>query len=215
MGLQIHQGDPEIIPIVTDTDLNPAKSSNLDENSRVPMFNHDQFFNSHSFGSDPSDLLKHSAWYQPGLSRDISVEILSSEPVGSFLVRCSETRPDAFALSLRVPNGSVIHYLIISNQGGWRIKGSNKAFTSLSTLIIHHSIMSELLPCPLLIHGDSIGDDEGQLGSDQFDLSDYPDLLFTLRKAFGSTLDLRTSSQPSTSPQSVTSSEASNVSSLI
>ena len=54
--------------------------------------------------------------------RDISVEILSPLPTGAFLVRCSESRPDAYALSVKVPNQSIVHYLVISNQEGWKIK---------------------------------------------------------------------------------------------
>lgn len=210
LGVYLPNGDEFLSPIVSDTDsgLSDNPTNGFENHSRVPMSNHDQFV-SNAFGNDPSNHLKHAAWYQPGLSREISMEILSSEPVGSFLVRCSESRLDSFALSLKVPNGSVIHYLIISNQNGWRIKGSAKAFSSLSTLIIHHSVMSELLPCPLLIHGDPL-DDEEDPTSDQFDLADYPDLLFTLRKAFGSSLDLNVPTHPSQSPLSVASSEGSN-----
>jgi hypothetical protein len=54
--------------------------------------------------------------------REISVEILSPQPVGSFLVRCSESRLDSLALSVKVPNQSIVHYLIISNGQGWKIK---------------------------------------------------------------------------------------------
>ena len=59
------------------------------------------------------------------LFRNLSVEILSPLPVGSFLLRVSESRPDAFALSLKLPNQSIVHYLVISNQEGWKIKVLN------------------------------------------------------------------------------------------
>ena len=61
------------------------------------------------------------------LPRDISVEILSPLCAGAFLVRCSESRPDSFALSVKVPNQSIVHYLIISNQQGWKIKVTPRA----------------------------------------------------------------------------------------
>ncbi|TRY79786.1 hypothetical protein TCAL_17052 [Tigriopus californicus] len=194
LGVYLPNGDEFLSPIVSDTDsgLSDSPTNEFESHSRVPMSNHDQFVST-AYGNDPSNHLRHAAWYQPGLSR------------------CSESRLDSFALSLKVPNGSVIHYLIISNQHGWRIKGSTKAFSSLSTLIIHHSVMSELLPCPLLIHGDPL-EDEQDPTADQFDLADYPDLLFTLRKAFGSSLDLSVPTHPSQSPLSVASSEGSNAS---
>ena len=54
--------------------------------------------------------------------REISVEILSPLPVGSFLVRCSESRMDSLALSVKVPNSTIVHYLITSGSHGWKIK---------------------------------------------------------------------------------------------
>ena len=48
--------------------------------------------------------------------RDITSEILSERPEGSFVVRQSTSRPDCFALSVRVPSGSIAHYLINAVQ---------------------------------------------------------------------------------------------------
>lgn len=146
------------------------------------------------------------------------------------MVRRSESRPDSFALSLKVPiiiSQSIVHYLIISsNSGGggikaWRIKvntadrsnspiaflltirifllqGSCKTFSSLFSLVVHHSVMSELLPCTLLLAQQQRFDHS----DDDDDLSDYPDLLFTLRKAFGSTANLAAAHSPSSSSSS-------------
>ena len=50
------------------------------------------------------------------------MEILSPLPVGSFLVRCSESRIDSLALSVKVPNSAIVHYLITSGGHGWKIK---------------------------------------------------------------------------------------------
>ena len=44
--------------------------------------------------------------------RDITIEILSDKPVGSFVVRQSWSTPENLALSLRIPAGSISHYLI-------------------------------------------------------------------------------------------------------
>jgi hypothetical protein len=37
------------------------------------------------------------------------------------------------------------------------LKGFTKEFPSLTSLIVHHSVMQELLPCPLLLHRPSSG----------------------------------------------------------
>lgn len=122
--------------------------------------------------------LRNAAWYQPGLSREIVNEVLSDTsplhqqlPHGTFLVRSSLTHPDSFALSIKVPlpisssssamgsqgNGSsssssasIAHYLIIASLShGYRINGSVKSFPTLYSLIVHHSVMKEVLPCTL------------------------------------------------------------------
>ncbi|CRL06792.1 CLUMA_CG019489, isoform A [Clunio marinus] len=95
--------------------------------------------------------LKGAPWFQAGLPREISLEILSRQNPGAFLVRQSESKMGCFALSLRVPPPApkVAHYLIMRTQRGFKIKGFTKEFSSLRALITHHSVMKELLPIPL------------------------------------------------------------------
>ncbi|XP_075161677.1 EGFR adapter protein-like isoform X2 [Haematobia irritans] len=95
--------------------------------------------------------LKGAPWFQAGLPREISLEVLSKQSPGSFLVRQSNTKPGCFALSLRVPPPApkVAHYLILKTPNGYKIKGFTKEFSSLRALITHHSVMPELLPVPL------------------------------------------------------------------
>ena len=95
-------------------------------------------------------LLKCAPWFQAGIPRytivcliaarrtvnnfallifrEISLEILQQEPVGSFLVRHSTSKPGCFALSLRVPkdyqSAAIAHYLIIQTNRGFKIKVS-------------------------------------------------------------------------------------------
>nr|XP_036671989.1 selenoprotein P isoform X2 [Drosophila suzukii] len=97
--------------------------------------------------------LKGAAWFQAGIPREISLEVLSRQNPGAFLVRQSSTKPGCFALSLRVPPPSprVAHYLILRTQRGYKIKGFTKEFSSLKALITHHSVMPELLPVPLTL----------------------------------------------------------------
>lgn len=68
--------------------------------------------------------LKGAPWFQSGLPREISLEILSRQNPGAFLVRQSESKMGCFALSLRVPPPApkVAHYLILRTQRGYKIK---------------------------------------------------------------------------------------------
>ena len=101
--------------------------------------------------------------------------MLNEEPEGAFLVRESTTKKGCFALSLRVPiqfqPTGIAHYLIMKTQRGYKIKvsvtiaslkyevklmldflflqGFTKEFPCITSLITHHSVMPELLPCPL------------------------------------------------------------------
>ncbi|XP_050295063.1 EGFR adapter protein-like isoform X2 [Anthonomus grandis grandis] len=97
--------------------------------------------------------LRMAPWYQEGIPREIALEILSQEPIGAFMVRRSTTKIGCFALSVRVPRSfqprGIAHYLIMKTNRGYRIKGFTKDFPSLGSLIAHHSVMPELLPCPL------------------------------------------------------------------
>ncbi|XP_061397757.1 EGFR adapter protein-like [Musca vetustissima] len=123
--------------------------------------------------------LKGAPWFQAGIPREISLEVLSKQPPGSFLVRQSNTKPGCFALSLRVPPPApkVAHYLILKTANGYKIKGFTKEFSSLRALITHHSVMPELLPVPLnlprpttnMSHGSHARGDRGGFESGQFD----------------------------------------------
>uniref|UniRef100_A0A336LUA7 CSON004937 protein n=1 Tax=Culicoides sonorensis TaxID=179676 RepID=A0A336LUA7_CULSO len=95
--------------------------------------------------------LKGASWFQAGIPREISLEVLSRQPPGAFLVRQSTTKIGCFALSLRVPPPApkVAHYLILRTIRGYKIKGFTKEFSTLTALITHHSVMPELLPVPL------------------------------------------------------------------
>ncbi|CAG0914448.1 unnamed protein product [Notodromas monacha] len=97
--------------------------------------------------------LRGAPWFQAGIPREIALEVLNEEPEGAFLVRESTTKKGCFALSLRVPKhfqpSGIAHYLIMRTQRGYKIKGFMKEFPCLTSLITHHSVMPELLPCPL------------------------------------------------------------------
>ncbi|GIY79090.1 hypothetical protein CEXT_139051 [Caerostris extrusa] len=73
--------------------------------------------------------LRNVAWFQAGIPREIALEVLAEKPEGSF--------------------HRIAHYLILQTNKGYKIKGFTKEFKSLKALITHHSVMPELLPCPL------------------------------------------------------------------
>ena len=58
--------------------------------------------------------------------RDLTLEVLSREPEGAFVVRESNSRNSGLALSVRVPldfhPGGIAHYLIVRAPKGFRIK---------------------------------------------------------------------------------------------
>lgn len=100
------------------------------------------------------DELKEAPWFQAGLPRKISLDILLQQPPGSFLVRQSESHKKCFVLSLRVPPlepPKLAHYLIEKPRRGFIIKGFSKEFSSIKSLIVHHSVLKEQLPTPLLL----------------------------------------------------------------
>jgi len=140
---------------------------------------------------------EQSSWYQPHLPRDLAVKILSECPVGSFVVRNSQSQMSSgcLALTVRVPrsfNGSgILHYLILVTEAGFRIKGFSKVFSSLSGLVVHHSVMKENLPCRLIVD-DGAGDDTDGDSDKESDFADldadpeYPGILSRLREQFNS-----------------------------
>lgn len=98
--------------------------------------------------------LKCASWFQAGLPREISLEILLQQPPGSFLVRQSESHSKCFALSMRVSPidpPKLAHYLIEKSRRGYRFKGFMKDFSSLTSLVIHHSVLKEQLPTALIL----------------------------------------------------------------
>ncbi|XP_073991287.1 EGFR adapter protein-like isoform X2 [Rhodnius prolixus] len=123
--------------------------------------------------------LKTAPWFQAGIPREITLEVLGQEPVGSFMVRESTSKPGCFALSLRVPHEfqplGIAHYLILRTNKGYKIKGFTKEFPSLTALITHHSVMPELLPCPLSLSRYNPSFDKSDSSRDFADIDTDPD----------------------------------------
>ena len=120
-------------------------------------------------------LTEECSWYQPYIQREVAVKVLVDCPVGSFVIRHSQTHgTGTLALTVRVPksfNGTgILHYLVVGSEAGWRIKGFTKVFPNLSALVVHHSVMKESLPCRLVV------EDDGSCGGDSDRESDFADI---------------------------------------
>lgn len=132
--------------------------------------------------------LKGAPWFQAGIPREIALEVLAQEPVGSFMVRESTSKPGCYALSLRVPRdfhpSGIAHYLIMRTNRGYKIKGFTKEFSTLTALITHHSVMPELLPCPLCLSRYNPTFRKLDSSQDMVDIDEDPDynLLADFRK---------------------------------
>ncbi|CAF4058865.1 unnamed protein product [Rotaria sp. Silwood2] len=103
------------------------------------------------------DLKSISRWYRPYLEREAVCDVLQQADYGAFILRDSTTQPDCYALSIKVPKftheSNIVHYLIektmVNNSPVYRIKGTIKQFPTLLSLLIHHSVMPEILPITL------------------------------------------------------------------
>ncbi len=85
------------------------------------------------------------SWYQPDLPRERVYECLSDQEIGSFIIRLSNTCKNCYALSIRVPyfanQNGIAHYLITKNSRGFKLKGVEKEFKTLKSLVTHYSVM--------------------------------------------------------------------------
>lgn len=106
------------------------------------------------------DLLKECEWYQPGLSREIAEEIVAKQPVGSFLIRDSHSKPGSFVMTVKVPSEckstGVANFLIDkSSEGCFKIKGFEPIFPSLFDLVGFYGSYKQDIPCQLLLGSDN------------------------------------------------------------
>ncbi|XP_033763686.1 tensin-4-like isoform X1 [Pecten maximus] len=138
------------------------------------------------------ETLRHASWYQAGIPREIALEILQQEDIGSFIVRDSSTHPGCYALSVRVPKfenpTGISHYLILKTQRGVKLKGLEKEWPDLIALVTHHTVMSEMLPCTLRLPHKSTNPtfkdsdkDEKEDDPDYQRLSDFSSMMDTLK----------------------------------
>ena len=118
-----------------------------------------------------------SSWFQPTVNRSDACLILRSSKPGNFLVRRSSSC-DALVLSMAgVMEEEVFHLLILTNQTGVRVQGTQKVFPNIYSLIIHLSIMQESLPCNLLFNtSESDTETSDYHDDDMVDIGTEPEL---------------------------------------
>ena len=82
------------------------------------------------------------------INRDLAMTVLANEPLGSFMVRKSETQPGTLALSVRVPKTfhplGITHYIIIRVETGYQIKVRNSQHGVRASQ--QEQLMSNLFP---------------------------------------------------------------------
>jgi len=109
-----------------------------------------------SFNSSSEDL-NDAVWFQPNMPRENVQIFLSNKEIGSFVIRLSNTCRDCFALSIRVPyfanQNGIAHYLIVRNNKGYKLKGVDKEFKSLKSLVTHYSVMQGKIYFYLIFFG--------------------------------------------------------------
>lgn len=97
--------------------------------------------------------LSSVSWFHSGIVGNFALELLQHQKPGSFIIHRASLKSDTFVLSLRVssPQQKVVHHLIVNSNRGYRLKGAKKVFPTLTSLVTHHSVMSEQLPLTLLL----------------------------------------------------------------
>jgi hypothetical protein len=107
-------------------------------------------------------------WYKSDYNREQAENYLLAHEIGTFVIRKSETIQDCHVLSVKVPkyiNASEIsHYLIVkskstslsslhqakkSSKSVYSVRGYNKEFSDLKSLVTHCSFMRDIIPVTL------------------------------------------------------------------
>jgi hypothetical protein len=98
-------------------------------------------------------------WYNETYNRLQTESYLADKEIGVFVVRKSETHQDCYVLSVKVPKymnfNEVAHYLILQTRANNKkemcfcVKGFQKEFQDLKSLVTHCSMMRDILPIML------------------------------------------------------------------
>ncbi len=113
-------------------------------------------------------------WFHGFQSKSDSTKLLEVEPVGTFMVRFSSTKPGSFALAHTMPNNIVNHVIIHTRENGFAVREESreKLFPSVAHLIEAYSTLlsqpySQTFHRQLWWHGDISGDEASELLKDK------------------------------------------------
>ena len=108
-------------------------------------------------------------WFVVGLPRAevkmMALTIVREGQVGDFLVRDVQSEPNAYGLSVKGPEGTMLSFLIVKNPSpknpGYVIKGTSKAFPTVSSLVQYYAAKPrEALGVQLRLPDDDDDDDD-------------------------------------------------------
>jgi len=68
------------------------------------------------------------------LSKEESQELLTGQPSGTFLIRCSQSSPDCLAMAEVMPDKQIVHSLLKRVTGGYTV-GDATVFPTVRELV--------------------------------------------------------------------------------
>ena len=94
--------------------------------------------------------VENPIWLKNELTRDEARAYLMDKEIGVFIVRQSETVKDCYVLSVKVPKymnqNEISHYIIHKTKHAYSIRGFNKEFSDLKSLVTHCSFIRDMIP---------------------------------------------------------------------
>ena len=95
--------------------------------------------------------IENPIWLKNELTREEACNYLMTKEIGVFVVRQSETIQDCFVLSVKVAkyinSSEIAHYILLRSKcGGYTIRGFNKQFSDLKSLVTHCSFIRDMIP---------------------------------------------------------------------
>jgi len=98
---------------------------------------------------------ENGEWFKPRMTREEAELFLNNKQIGVFVVRQSESQNNSLVLSVKVPRylniNEVSHYIIQHSRISFKLKGFDKEFSDLKSLVTHCSVIRDMLPVLLCL----------------------------------------------------------------
>jgi hypothetical protein len=92
-------------------------------------------------------------WFKSNFNREEAEDYLRDKEIGVFVIRESETILDCYVLSVKCSKyihytgkNEISNYIIVKSNDGFIIRGNQKRFNDLISLVTHCSVMRDMLP---------------------------------------------------------------------